>query len=91
MLGNGIQAAPIYDIGQLVEDEHVAGAREMFVNVTHPVIGPIKVNGNPIKLLDTMPEVCHPAPLGQHHQEILHDLLGMTGADVQALVEEGVL
>ena len=92
VLGNGIPAAPIYDIGQIVEDEHIAGAREMFIDVTHPVIGPMKVNGNPIKLLDTMPEVRCPAPtLGQHNQEILHEMLGMTEADVQALAAEGVL
>jgi len=31
--------------------------REMFVEIEHPVIGKMKVNGNPIKLMDNMPEI----------------------------------
>ena len=67
MLGKGIPAAPLYDVKQITEDEHIAKVREMFIEVDHPVIGRSKVNGNPVKLMDMMPRINCPAPtLGQH-------------------------
>ena len=72
MLGKGIPAAPLYDVKQITEDEHIAKVREMFIEVDHPVIGRSKVNGNPVKLMDMMPRINRPAPtLGQHNEEVL--------------------
>ena len=64
----------------------------MFIPVKHPEIGDMRVNGNPVKLLDMMPEVCTCAPeLGQHNEEIYGRLLGMDKAQLQALAEEHVI
>lgn len=54
MLAKGIPAGPIYNVKQITEDEHIAKEREMFVEIDHPVIGKMKVNGNPVKLMDMM-------------------------------------
>ena len=39
MLDKGIPAAPINTIDRVVKDPHIAGAREMFVEVDHPKAG----------------------------------------------------
>ena len=76
VLAKGIPAGPIYNVRQITEDKHIAIEREMFVEIEHPVIGKMKVNGNPIKLMDNMPEISKPAPtLGQHNEEIFCGLL----------------
>ena len=38
-LFKGIPAGPIYNVKQITEDPHIAEAREMFIEVEHPVIG----------------------------------------------------
>lgn len=92
VLAHGIPAGPIYDVRQIVEDEHIAKAREMFVDVEHPIIGAMKLNGSPIKLMDTMPSIRRPAPtLGQHNHEILTELLGLSPEAVRRCESEGVV
>ena len=88
----GVPASPINDLYQVSHDPHIVEDREMFIPVKHPVIGDMRVNGNPVKLLDMMPEVrtCAPA-LGQHNEEIYGQLLGMDKARLEALEEDHVI
>lgn len=91
MLGKGIPAAPLYDVKQITEDAHIAGAREMFIEVEHPVIGRSRVNGNPVKLIDMMPRINYPAPtLGQHNEEVL-GALGYTMQQIETLRAEKII
>jgi formyl-CoA transferase len=66
-----IPVAPIYDVKQAAEDPHIREAREMFVNVEHPIAGKITITGNPIKMsaTPTTPTQCAPL-LGEHNEEI---------------------
>lgn len=92
VLGRGIPAGPIYDMKQITEDPHIAGVREMFVEVDHPVIGPMKVNGNPIKLMDMMPRINCPAPtLGQDNESILKEMAGITEEEFRQLQAKKVI
>ena len=92
VLSKGIPAAPILNLKQIIEDEHIAKAREMFIDIEHPVIGAMKVNGNPVKLIDTMPKIENPAPtLGQHNEEILIELLGISLSEYEDLSRSGVI
>lgn len=92
MLSKGIPAGPIYNVRQILENEHIAGARQMFVEVNHPVIGSMKVNGNPVKLMDMMPRVNYPAPtLGQDNELIYRDMLGLSGNEIRDLQKENVI
>lgn len=86
LLTAGIPAGPIYDAGQILTDDHIVEDREMFVEVDHPIIGKMVANGNPIKLMDTMPHITCPAPtLGQHNKEIYCGLLGMEDEQFNSL------
>jgi crotonobetainyl-CoA:carnitine CoA-transferase CaiB-like acyl-CoA transferase len=91
-LSKGIPAGPIYDLKQIIEDEHISKAREMFLDVDHPVIGKMKVNGNPIKLMDTMPDVQMPAPtLGQDNDYVYGEILKMSKQEIKDLSKNGVI
>lgn len=91
-LSKGIPAGPIYNVKQITEDPHIAQAREMFIDVEHPVIGSMKVNGNPIKLMDMMPRINYPAPtLGQDNEEILEEMLGYSKREVEQLIADKVI
>ena len=92
VLGKGIPAGPLYNVKQIVEDEHIAKAREMFVETEHPIIGKMVVNGCPVKLMDMMPRINYLAPyLGQHNQEIFQGLLGCDETQLEQLKKENVI
>lgn len=86
----GLPAGPVMDICQMHSDPQ-AIARDMIVETTHPVAGPVKVIGLPIKFGDTPGGVAAPAPtLGQHAREILLEH-GYQPAQIEALEHQGAL
>jgi len=92
LLAAGIPAAPIYNIAQVTQDPHIAGAREMFVTLEHPKAGQITITGPHIKLSETKPTIRTPSPnLGQHNEEILSSMLGMSPEEIVALAQEGII
>ena len=87
MLDKGIPAAPINTIDRVVKDPHIAGAREMFVEVDHPKAGRMKLTGNQIKLTNHKIDTFTPAPLlGQHSKEVFMEKLGLTEEEAEALI-----
>jgi crotonobetainyl-CoA:carnitine CoA-transferase CaiB-like acyl-CoA transferase len=69
-----VPVGPIHDYRQVFEDPHTL-AREMMVEVEHPVEGTVKALGIPVKLSDTPGAVRRPAPLlGEHTEEILREV-----------------
>lgn len=92
LLAAGIPAAPIYGIDQVVADPHIASAREMFIATVHPKAGPIKLTGSHIKFSETKTSIRTPSPaLGEHNEEVLCSMLGLTQAEIKQLSDEGVI
>jgi len=92
ILESGVPAAKINYIKDIVNDPHIAGAREMFVELHHPIIGNMKVNGCAIKLSDTKPVIDRPAPvLGQDNNEIYHNQLGLSNEEITSLIADGII
>lgn len=90
ILSKGIPAGPIYDIAQILEDPQVK-EREMFVNMKHPTLGDITVNGCAVKLDGTKSEVRTPAPaLGQDNSTVYQDFLGISPQEYEALKKKNV-
>ncbi len=84
----GIPAGPVNTIGEMLADPHVL-AREMVVETVHPVAGPTKALGLPIKFTATPGRVRRPAPmLGEHTREVLREA-GFADAEIDALTESG--
>lgn len=81
----GIPCAPINTVDKIVNDPHIK-ARDMIVELEHPVAGHLKVPGVPIKLSATPGAVETPAPLlGQHTEELLKELLGLSKEQIAEL------
>ena len=92
LLDAGIPAAPINTIDRVAKDPHIAGAREMFVEIDHPKAGKLKMTGNQIKLTNHKIDTFRPAPtLSQDTEEILRKYLDMSEEDVKLLVKEQVV
>ena len=66
-------------------------AREMVVEIEHPVAGTLKMLGSPLKLSAQPTSIRRPPPvLGEHTDEILAEA-GYTSAQVTELREAGVV
>ena len=87
----GIPCGPIYNVEQLVADPQVA-ARQMLVQLSHPVAGEQIVPNSPLRFSDTPVQLAEPAPiLGQHTQEVLGERLGLDAAELEELRRAGVI
>lgn len=90
LLEAGFPAGPIYDYKEVFEDPHTL-AREMMVEMDHPVEGKVKGLGIPVKLSETPGEIRHAAPLlGEHTQETLEGL-GYSEGEIKDLRERKVV
>jgi len=70
---DGIPAAPINNLEQIVNDPHIAIAREMIQQIVHPIAGEVKITGNPIKMSETNPQIYESSPLlGEHTDYIIN-------------------
>jgi crotonobetainyl-CoA:carnitine CoA-transferase CaiB-like acyl-CoA transferase len=74
LLDAGVPAGPINDYAQVFADPHTQ-ARDMVVEMEHPVEGTVRGLGIPVKLSETPGQIRRAAPLlGQHTAEILREL-----------------
>ena len=84
LLEAGVPCGAIHDYGQVVADPHTL-AREMVVEVEHPVEGVVRALGVPVKLSETPGAVRRPAPLlGEHTAEVLREA-GVPDATIAAV------
>ncbi len=67
-------------------------ARDMVKEVEHPTCGPMKLVNTPVKYSYSEPSIRMPPPLlGQHTDEVLGDILGMSETYIAKLKAEGVV
>jgi CoA:oxalate CoA-transferase len=91
LLAVGLPIGPVQDAREIFDDPQVA-ARHLMIDVTDPILGPVKLVG-PVAKMSSNPEpLTVPAPLlGQHSSEVLTDWLGYTDEQVGRLTAEGVI
>jgi crotonobetainyl-CoA:carnitine CoA-transferase CaiB-like acyl-CoA transferase len=86
----GIPAGPIQSIGEMAADPQTL-AREMVVELDHPVAGRTRALGVPVKFSATPGSVRRPAPTyGQHTGEILR-AHGFDTAEIAELAKQGAV
>ena len=86
-----LPCGPIKTVAEVLDDDPHVKAREMVVELDHPVIGKTKALGVPVKLSETPGAVTRAAPtLGQHTIEVLAEV-GYSAEEVEALRQAGVV
>ncbi len=84
----GVPAGPVLDINQMHADPQVI-ARDMVPQTAHPVVGPVRTLGLPVKFSATPGGVTRSAPLlGEHTRQVLGEA-GYAAGKIDRLIGEG--
>ena len=78
------------DTGEILEDPHLK-EREMIIDIDYPPRGKYKTVGCPIKLSDSPADIKRPPTLGEHTEDLLGELCGVTPEDFTKLREKGAI
>jgi crotonobetainyl-CoA:carnitine CoA-transferase CaiB-like acyl-CoA transferase len=95
-LWNGLRnidyfGAPVLSMGEVLEDAHIK-ARQAFIERNHPQAGPTTLLAPWIHMSKTPPSIRAGAPLlGQHTDEVLGGILGLSSSELAALRAESVI
>ncbi|HEX2225633.1 MAG TPA: CoA transferase [Candidatus Binatia bacterium] len=83
--------APVLSMGEVLEDPHIK-ERQAFIECDHPTAGPTKLLAPWIHMSKTPPSIRTDSPaLGQHTEEVLTGLLGLSTSEVSDLRTKGVV
>jgi len=86
----GVPGGPVFGYEQIMHDPHIK-ARNMVVDMEHPIIGSMKAMGLPIKSTGELTAIRKPAPwLGQHSADVLCGI-GYADGDIEDLFANGVI
>ena len=67
-------------------------ARDMVREIHHPVCGSVQLLNTPLKMAASTPGIRDSPPtLGQHTNEILRDIIGISTSDISNLRKAGVV
>ena len=91
--GSGVLWGPYQDFGQMVrEDPRCSTANPMFSEIDQPGAGRILANAGPLGFSADGRVPAAPAPrLGAHTEQVLTELLGMSGVQYGRLHDDGVV
>ena len=86
-----VPAGKIYDVADLTADEHVL-ARGDICTVQDPIVGPVRQQAPFPRLMGETPATPTGAPrLGEHTDEVLSSVLGLSGTELDALRADGII
>lgn len=87
----GYFGAPVLSLGEVLENPHVK-ARRAFIEREHPVAGPITLLAPWIRMSGTPTAIREVSPtLGQHTDEVLRGLIGLTPVEIADLRAQAVI
>lgn len=92
LVAAGVPASVVKSPGERIDHDPDLAALGLFPTVTHPEIGPQRVEGIPLRFSETPWEITTGAPLlGQHNREVLAGLLGHSDDELDAWAQRGVI
>ncbi|MDX1560399.1 MAG: CaiB/BaiF CoA-transferase family protein [Marinobacter sp.] len=88
---SGVPCGPVNTLDEVFDDPQVL-ARGMKQSLQHPDLGGVPTVGNPIKLkLTPVSYRMAPPLLGEHSEQVLQQIVGLSADDIKALRERGVV
>ena len=89
--GEGVAAMPSFNAEELLSNPH-SKARGIFIEVDHPKMGRKVVATPPWRFSETPAGIYKASPLlGENNEDVLRNLLGLSGEDMDRLVEAEVI
>lgn len=85
-----IPVGPILSMKELAEEPSLRETGTI-VEVDHPERGKYLTVGNPVKLSDSSSDVVRSPLLGEHTDEILREVVGLSDNDIAAARDEGAI
>jgi formyl-CoA transferase len=85
-----IPVGPILSMKELSEEQSLRDNGTV-VEVDHPERGKYLTVGNPIKLSDSPTEVMRSPLLGEHTDEILREVVGLSDEEIEYAKQEGAV
>jgi formyl-CoA transferase len=80
----GVPCGATLDTGEILDDPHL-NARGQIHTIDHPTRGTFRLPGSPVHLSESPAPTTAPPLAGQHTDELLSEILGLTKDDVAAL------
>ncbi len=88
----GCPSTPINTLDRVVADPQIAGARNMFVEMDHPIAGRMKLTNNQLRFTNHPADPRTPAPtLGQDNKKVYCEFLGYSPERLAELMEKKVI
>ncbi len=90
---HGVCWGPYQSFRQLVADDpRCSLANPLFAEIDQPGVGRVLAAGSPLAPIDLGRVAVRPAPrLGEHTDEVLAEVLGLSGTEIAALHDRGVI
>lgn len=86
----GVRAMAVQSAEDRVKNDPQLGARGMYTELEHPLLGKRQIQGPPFKLSASPAAIYRPGPLiGQHTCEVMQELLGLSRDDLQQGYTDG--
>ena len=87
----GVAAGPVLPAHTLLEDPHLKSTG-FWRRIERRYVGDHVVPKPPFAIDGIAPALHKPSPtLGQHNEEVLRDVLGLSPAEIQALERDGII
>lgn len=87
-----IPCAPVLNVPQVTQNPHIRDHRNMFPSYDQPKAGKVTITNIPLKAPDIQEVPLTPAPeMGQHTQDVLRELLGLSARELLHLEENGII
>lgn len=88
----GVPASAVQKPQERIDQDSSTSEFGLWPTVNHPKIGKVRVDGQPVHFSKTDWQISAAAPcLGEHTEQVLTNLLGLSADDVQQLRQEGVV
>ena len=87
----GVAAAPSLNAEGVIKNEHII-ERNSYTYIDHPTLGKDCITSPPWRFSETPAKISRHAPgIGEHNEEVLKGILGMSAQEIDELKEKKII